>query len=119
MGKSNKPHLFEYLTDLCDPWDAAEYLRWFADRVDEQAGKLGITELQYFQVAGVLGVDTLVEFRDLARFGLRIYRREGTWYVDSRDFRKWALARSERLSRKPRNPQSQPRDHVQTSIPLF
>lgn len=69
----------------------------FADKVDEIAGRQNSTELTCWEVLHALNMPNVMALRTLP--GFPAYRRDGVWYVDNRDFRRWATQ-----GRKPARP---------------
>lgn len=61
-----------------------------ADRLDRVASTAGSTELIAWQIMRPLGVGTVNELPLFKSRGLPCYRRDGQWYIDTRDFRRWA-----------------------------
>ena len=50
MALKTKPTILEAVSAWGDPFDQAQALQYFANKIDEQASKFGSTELEAFQV---------------------------------------------------------------------
>lgn len=102
MAVKSKPTLLEAVSAWGDPFDQAQALQYFANKIDEQASKFGSTELEAFQVLKTLRLNNAMELGALKEKGLRLYKHGNGWVLDSRDFRRWADEMITRLSHKPR-----------------
>lgn len=85
-----KTTLAEALSPYTDPFTAAQALRNIADDLDRVAGRIGSTELAAFQCVKPLGLGTPTELHSLTSLGLNVSKKGATWFIDTRDFRKWA-----------------------------
>ncbi|MGO3357475.1 MAG: hypothetical protein ACTILK_00580 [Bifidobacterium crudilactis] len=102
MTVKSKPTVLEAVSAWGDPFDQAQTLQYFANKIDEQASKFGSTELEAFQVLKVLRLNNAMELAALREKGLRVYRKGNGWTLDSRDFRRWTAEMIAKLSHKPR-----------------
>jgi hypothetical protein len=93
--------IYEILGDYTKPFDSAQEVQAMANDIDALAGKSGSTELTAQQVMKTLGLNHMQEFRQLSAHGLKLYPSNGTWCIDSLDFRRWAMEIVERLRTKP------------------
>lgn len=60
----------------------------FADAVDDIAGRQNSTELTCWEVLHALHMPNITTLRTLP--GFPAYRRNGVWFMNNREFRKWA-----------------------------
>lgn len=70
--------------------DRAMLLAGMADRLDRAAARFGSTELDLWQALKALGASSVMELVCLRPLGFPCLRRDGAWYLDCRDFRRWA-----------------------------
>lgn len=84
-----KTTIGEALSPYCDPFTAAQCLQAYANALDKTAGKYGSTELTARQCLKPLGLSGIVEFLSLRDRGLLLYQHDGSWCLDTRNFRKW------------------------------
>lgn len=65
-------------------------MQGFADAVDRITANNGRTDIELFQVCRALGEPNVPSLLSLKDEGLPVYR-VGTWRIDCRSFRKWAM----------------------------
>lgn len=64
----------------------------FATAVDELAERSGTHQLQAWQVLKALHEPSIMSLRFLREAGLPMWRRDGIWWLDNREFRRWSAA---------------------------
>lgn len=100
-----KVTLGEALSPYTRPVTAVRALMVLADRIDKAASRCGSTELTARECLRPLGLSNVIEVRALHSEGLNVYRRGGTWCLDSRQFRRWVDDRIAKLQGKTTNQQ--------------
>lgn len=102
MAVRTKPSISEALSPYADPVDACMLLNGFLNAVNELAGRVGSTELEGWQIIKPLGLSHVAQLVQLKSKGLLVRYRDGSYWVDTRDFAQWVRQQCDRLRQLPR-----------------
>lgn len=103
MPVKTKPSISEALSPWADPFDAVMLLQGFKRDVQALASKVGCTELAGYQIVKPLGLSSVAQLAQLKTKGLLVHYRDGSYWVDTRDFARWVGQQCDRLRQLPRN----------------
>lgn len=103
MAVRTKPSISEALSPYADPVDACMLLNGFLNAVNELAGRVGSTELEGWQIIKPLGLSHVAQLVQLKSKGLLVRYRDGSYWVDTRDFARWVGQQCDRLRQLPRS----------------
>lgn len=98
-----RPSIFEALSPWADPMDAVMLLQRFERDVQAVAAKVGCTELAGYQIFKPLGLTSMTQLVQLKTKGLLMLYRDGSYWVDTRDFARWVDQQCDRLRQLPRS----------------
>lgn len=105
-----KATISEALSPYAKPTDCVMILQAIANDVDALAGRVGSTDLEWWQLAKPLGLHTRAEVMSLRGKGLNVRTFGERTLIDTRDYRRWTEAmcaeQSRRTWREPRQTQS-------------
>lgn len=102
MPVKTKPSISEALSPWADPFDAVMLLQGFERDVQALAAKVGCTELAGYQIVKPLGLSGVAQLAQLKTKGLLVRYRDGSYWVDTRDFARWVGQQCDRLRQMPR-----------------
>lgn len=102
MPVKYRPSISEALSPWADPMDAVMLLQGFERDVQALAAKVGCTELAGYQIVKPLGLTSVVQLAQLKTKGLLVHYRDGSYWVDTRDFARWVGQQCDRLRQMPR-----------------
>ena len=102
MAVRTKPSISEALSPYADPVDACMLLNGFLNAVNELAGRVGSTELEGWQIIKPLGLSHVAQLVQLKSKGLLVRYRDGSYWVDTRNFAQWVGQQCDRLRQLPR-----------------
>ena len=98
-----RPSISEALSPWADPMDAVMLLQGFERDVQALAAKVGCTELAGYQIVKPLGLTSVAQLAQLKPKGLLVRYRDGSYWVDTRDFARWVGQQCDRLRQLPRS----------------
>ena len=102
MAVKYRPSISEALSPWADPMDAVMLLQGFERDVQALAAKVGCTELAGYQIIKPLGLTSVAQLAQLKTKGLLVRYRDGSYWVDTRDFARWVGQQCDRLRQMPR-----------------
>lgn len=102
MAVKYRPSISEALSPWADPMDAVMLLQGFERDVQALAAKVGCTELAGYQIVKPLGLSSVAQLAQLKTKGLLVRYRNGSYWVDTRDFARWVGQQCDRLRQMPR-----------------
>ena len=102
MPVKYRPSISEARSPWADPMDAVMLLQGFERDVQALAAKVGCTELAGYQIVKPLGLSSVAQLAQLKTKGLLVRYRDGSYWVDTRDFARWVGQQCDRLRQMPR-----------------
>lgn len=103
MTVKYRPSISEALSPWADPMDAVMLLQGFERDVQALAAKVGCTELAGYQIVKPLGLTSVAQLAQLKTKGLLVHYRDGSYWVDTKDFARWVGQQRDRLRQLPRS----------------